>query len=70
MKTDRKTLFDTVKAGDRVVGKTTGLIYTVHIIDRGATEYEDAIILRNQRLNPVEYTRAQFNHHFKKKRPV
>lgn len=58
------TLFDCVQVGLTVLGKTTGMIYTVHAMMPEAAEYEDAVILRNHRGTLLEYTKAQFNHHF------
>lgn len=55
-------LFDKIKQGDKVQGKTTGQIYEVWVIDPTAKEGEDAIVLVKQ----LGYTRAQFNAHFKK----
>lgn len=59
------TLFDIVKVNQTVVGKSTGVIYTVWDKDDYAAEHEDAIVLVNHRRTQLKYTRAQFNHHFK-----
>lgn len=62
-----KPLLNRVRIGDIVQGKMTKKLYKVWLINTEAQGCEDAVVLidtTNTR-NQVEYTRLQFNRHFK-----